>query len=155
MRSSNENLTIIMSRDLASMTPGIQEDFEREGIHAILTPAYVVKAAGPIPANFIVDIAHLGTQVLDNLLTHLENALAVALIAVFVRLRHRLAPRVVRIQVSLPGENRRVSYILPHPPEDEVALKAIKRHYASLPIDVEGELYWRRGRWVSTSDLMA
>lgn len=152
----SSSVKIIAPLDLTSDEVGVvREAFALEGISAEIDCLTFVKSAEQAIANFILDFAkearlHGMDRVLDFLVGVGTHKIAKA----FEAIRKRIPDREVNVTFHL-GSPHRLSYIVPDPPADEKAIKAIKAHYESM-IDAgrTGDVFWFEDAWITSSEYL-
>lgn len=128
-------------------------EFRAVGIEPEKVYHYATKAVGPAPDfNFWIDLAnHAKSHPVEHLIDSLEDAFGGAMLLVLNRLRNWLGEK-ARLQLLLPTKRHRVQYIVPDGPEASAAVKAIKKHYRSLPDDHANEYFWIDGKWMDRDE---
>lgn len=128
-------------------------DFRAVGIEPDKIYHYATKAVGTPPDfNFWIDLAnHAKSHPVEHLIDGLEDTFGAAIVLALNRLRKWLT-RKVQLQLLLPTTRHRVQYIIPDEPEASAAIKAIKKHYRSLPDEHANVYFWVNAKWISAEE---
>jgi hypothetical protein len=144
---------IVIPGSLYDQQADIVEAFNAESVEISIVGSYSTKGAADFAdAKFWVDLAHhAASYPWEHVIDSLEGAAGLALLRGFKRIR-QWAGRRMQILVSLPGTNRQTHYIIPNEPEDQAAIRAIKKHYYSVKENTANEYFWISGEWLNSAE---
>lgn len=149
----DEPIPLAIPSAIVNDSDRIIQDFRESGLEVSLDGVYATKAlSGLTDLNFWINLAqHAESYPFEHFIELLENVVGGALLNALWRVG-QWAHGKVSLHILLPGKRRGIQYIIPDPPADAAAVKAIRAHYNSVYGNHANEYFWIRGGWMSADD---